>query len=190
MTKKKSRSSPVSPDDVGLFRASMADVTPLERPAKVEHQSPLPLPVPAQPLQDDHEALKDGLPDSMPWSTGTSDELSFARNGIGPQTIRKLRRGHWVIQGELDLHGLNVVEARELLAEFLGVCSHRGLRCVRIIHGKGLRSPNREPVLKRKVAHWLMQRDEILAFCQARSVDGGGGAMVVLLRGNPEKTKR
>jgi DNA-nicking Smr family endonuclease len=190
MTKKKSRGSPVNPEDAGLFRASMADVTPLERPAKVEHQSPLPPPVPAQRQLDNPEALKDGLPDALPWSAGTSDELSFTRNGIGPQTLRKLRRGHWPTQDEFDLHGLNVAEARELLLEFLGVCARGGLRCVRIIHGKGLRSPNREPVLKRKVAHWLMQREEILAFCQARSADGGGGAMVVLLRGNPEKTKR
>jgi DNA-nicking Smr family endonuclease len=93
------------------------------------------------------------------------------------------RRGHWAIQDAIDLHGLTSPEARTLLAEFLASCVRRGLRCVRIIHGKGLRSKNREPVLKRKVAHWLMQRDEVLAYCQARRTEGGGGAVVVLLKG-------
>jgi DNA-nicking Smr family endonuclease len=88
-----------------------------------------------------------------------------------------------VIQDELDLHGLIVPDARAILAEFLASCARRGLRCVRIIHGKGLRSRNGQPVLKQKVAKWLMQRDDVLAYCQARPVDGGGGAAVVLLAG-------
>jgi DNA-nicking Smr family endonuclease len=183
MTTRKARRAPISPDDVGLFRASMADVTPLGRAGKVEQARPLPPPIPTQRLLDDPE-LKDGLSDAGPpdATAHTGDELSYARNGIGTQTLRKLRRGHWVTQGELDLHGLNVTEARELLVEFLSLCARRGLRCVRIIHGKGLRSRNREPVLKRNVAHWLMQRDEILAFCEARPVEGGSGAMMVLLK--------
>ena len=77
---------------------------------------------------------------------------------------------------------MTVAQARELLSEFLTLCVRRGLRCVRIVHGKGLRSKNREPVLKQKVGRWLIQRDEILAFCQARPVDGGGGAVIVLLK--------
>jgi DNA-nicking Smr family endonuclease len=181
---KKPRKPSVSPDDVSLFRASVSDVTPLRRAEKVEHERPLPRPIPTQRLLDDQETLKDSLSDALPWDAGmeTGEELSYARNGIGPQTLRKLRRGHWVLQDELDLHGLTVAEARALLVDFLNQCARRGLRCVRIIHGKGLRSKDREPVLKRKVAHWLMQRDEILAFCQARHADGGGGAMVVLLK--------
>jgi DNA-nicking Smr family endonuclease len=182
---KKTRKASVIPDDVGLFRESMSDVTPLRRTEKVEHQRPLPQPVPIQRLLDDLETLKDSVADRLPWDAATQsgDELTYARKGIGPQTLRKLRRGHWVTQAELDLHGLTVAEARELLVEFLSLCARRGLRCVRVIHGKGLRSPNREPVLKGKVARWLMQRDEILAFCQARPVDGGSGAMMVLLKG-------
>ena len=97
--------------------------------------------------------------------------------------MRQLRRGHWVIQDELDLHGLTTAQARPLLVEFLNDCRRAGFRCVRIVHGKGLRSKNREPVLKGKVAGWLMQRDEVLAFCQARPTEGGGGAVIVLLRG-------
>ena len=181
---KKPRKPAMHPDDISLFRASVADVTPLPRPARVEHDRPRPRPVPAQRLRDDREALADSLSDHVPWDIGleTGDELSYARNGIGGQTLKKLRRGHWVIQDELDLHSLTSDEARALLVEFLNRCLRRGLRCVRIIHGKGLRSPNREPVLKRKVASWLMQRQEILAFCQARRSDGGGGAVVVLLK--------
>lgn len=181
---KKTRKTPISADDVSLFRASMADVTPLGRGEKVEHERLLPRPIPTQRLLDDRETLRDSLSDHTSWdpATETGDELSYARNGIGMQTLRKLRRGHWVTQAELDLHGLTVAEARELLVGFLNLCARRGLRCVRIIHGKGLRSKNREPVLKQKVGRWLMQRDEILAFCQARRVDGGGGAVVVLLK--------
>ena len=186
---KKPRKPAVHPDEANLFRASMSDVTPLSRPERVEHERPRPRPVPAQRLRDDRETLKDSLSDHFPWDAGmeTGEELLYARNGIGATTLRKLRRGHWVIQGELDLHGLTSVEARGLLVEFLNRCARRGLRCVRIIHGKGLRSKNREPVLKRKVAGWLMQREEILAFCQAPRADGGGGAVVVLLKSGSRK---
>jgi DNA-nicking Smr family endonuclease len=181
---KKPRKPEVHPDDATLFRASVSDVTPLRRPSKAELKRALPRPIPAQRLRDDREALKDSLGDSIPWEAGgeTGEELSFARNGIGGQTLKKLRRGHWAIQDELDLHGLTVEEARALMAEFLHQCVRRGLRCVRVIHGKGLSSKNREPVLKRRVAGWLMQRDEILAYCQAQRADGGGGAVVVLLK--------
>ncbi|HEU0289516.1 MAG TPA: Smr/MutS family protein [Burkholderiales bacterium] len=182
---KKPRKPAIHPDDANLFRASMSDVTPLPRPAKAELDRPLPRPVPAQRLRDNREALKESLSGHIPWDAGieTGEELSYTRNGIGAQTLRKLRRGHWMTQGELDLHGLTVEEAGAMLVEFLHQCVRRGLRCIRIIHGKGLGSKNREPVLKRKVAGWLMQRDEILAFCQARSAEGGSGAVVVLLRG-------
>jgi len=112
----------------------------------------------------------------------TDAALSFARSGIGQDTLRKLRRGHWVIQSELDLHGLRSEEAREALAEFLRSAGKRGQRCVRIIHGKGLGSVNKEPVLKQKVRNWLAQKDEVLAFCQARGADGGAGALIVLLK--------
>ena len=111
------------------------------------------------------------------------EELTFTRNGIGPQSLKKLQRGHWMVQDELDLHGLTSAEARATLVEFLDRCLRRGVRCVRIIHGKGLRSPNREPVLKQKVGYWLMQREDVLAFRQARPSDGGGGAVMVLLKG-------
>jgi DNA-nicking Smr family endonuclease len=182
---KKPRKPAIQPADAELFRASVSDVIPLTGPARIEHERPLPQPVPAQRLRDEREALKESLSDQTAWDAGmeTGEELSHARNGVGAYTLRRLRRGHWVTQDELDLHGLTVAEARPALAEFLNRSVRRGLRCVRIIHGKGLRSKNREPVLKRKLAGWLIQRAEVLAFCQAPRADGGSGAVVVLLRG-------
>lgn len=181
----------LKPEDLEMFRASVANVTPLPKRGKAELERPRPHPVPAQRLRDNHAVMQDSLSDHIPWDTGleSGEELSFLRNGISAQTLKKLRRGHWVIQEELDLHGLTTIEARALLVEFLDHCARRGSRCVRIIHGKGLRSKNREPVLKQKVANWLMQRDEILAFCQARRTEGGGGAVVVLLKGEKRKTE-
>lgn len=167
-----------------LFRASVADVTPLARPNRVALEHPRPHPLPVQRMRDDLAVLDASLSEESDWDAGieTGEELSFLRPGLPALTLRKLRRGHWVIQDELDLHGLTVPEARELMVEFLEHCQRKGLRCVRIIHGKGLRSKNREPVLKRKVAEWLARRNEILAYCQARRTEGGGGAVVVLLK--------
>ena len=104
------------------------------------------------------------------------------RPGLGADVLVRLRRGHWSVQGELDLHRLTSSEAHDALADFLFDARSRGLRCVRIIHGKGLSSPNREPVLKSKVRRWLSQWDEVLAYCEAPRHGGGGGAVVVLLK--------
>ena len=112
----------------------------------------------------------------------TDAALSYRRPGIGEDVVRRLRRGQWVIQRQIDLHGLRVDEAREALGAFLADCLKRDIRCVRVVHGKGLGSKNREPVLKGKVLRWLVQRDEVLAFCQAGPTDGGSGALLVLLR--------
>ena len=188
MTAKKPRKPAIAPDEVDLFRAHVRDVVPLAAPARAHHERPRPSPVPEQRLRDDRETLEESLSPEVPWDAGleTGEELVYRRNGVGEQTLRKLRRGFWVNQDELDLHGLTVEEARPALGEFLARCVRRGLRCVRVIHGKGLRSRNREPVLKRRVAGWLMHREDVLAFCQARGPDGGGGAVVVLLRGAKE----
>ena len=94
-----------------------------------------------------------------------------------------MRRGHWVIQDQLDLHGMRRDEAREMIVEFLRQAAVRGIRCVRIVHGKGLGSVNNEPVLKKLVHKWLVQRADVVAFCQAKPADGGSGAVVVLLKG-------
>ena len=112
----------------------------------------------------------------------TDDALSYRSRGIGPEVVRKLRRGVWSIQAQLDLHGLRRDEAREQLGGFLREAARQGWRCVRVIHGKGNGSPGREPVLKSKVKTWLVQKREVIAFTQARAADGGHGALLVLLR--------
>jgi len=111
----------------------------------------------------------------------TDDALSYRSADIGPEVVRKLRRGVWAIQAQLDLHGLRREEARERLNRFVHEAKRAGLRCVRVIHGKGNGSPGREPVLKRKVQTWLVQKKEVIAFTQARASDGGNGALLVLL---------
>lgn len=176
---------PFDPDDRVAFREWVADVTPLaQRNQAPRHHVP-PKPIAEQRLRDERQTLIDSLSDDDPWEAGfeTGEELQFLREGLSRDVLRKLRRGHWVIQDELDLHGLTSVEARPLVADFLNESRRNGIRCVRVVHGKGLRSKNKEPVLKRKVGRWLVQRDDVLAFCQARATEGGGGAVVVLLRG-------
>ena len=128
--------------------------------------------------------MHDVLSDPWDWEAAlsTGEELVFVRPGVPTAALKKLRRGGWVIRGELDLHGHTGDEARVALAAFLNRCNLEDRRCVRIIHGKGYGSKNRLPVLKNKVRHWLMQREDVLAFCQARAVDGGAGAVIVLLK--------
>jgi DNA-nicking Smr family endonuclease len=144
-----------------------------------------PLPIPHQRIADDEAVLQESLSDEFSIDTllETDEALSYARSGIGPDVLRKLRGGGWVTQSQLDLHGLRTDEAREAVALFLRESVRRGLRCVRIIHGKGLGSVNKTPVLKSKVRNWLVQKNEVMAFCQARAADGGSGALMVLLKG-------
>ncbi|HEY0845326.1 MAG TPA: Smr/MutS family protein [Noviherbaspirillum sp.] len=170
--------------DAELFRSAIGDVAPLPPSGKADAAPPRPLPIPRQRLADEQAALEESLSDEFTVDTllDTDHELSYARVGIGPDTLRKLRRGHWVIQAQLDLHGMRREEAREALAEFLRNAVKRGMRCVRIVHGKGLGSVNKEPVLKNKVRNWLVQKEEVIAFCQARAAEGGAGALVVLLK--------
>ncbi len=170
--------------DADLFRQSIGEVAPLSTGDRHIDVPPRPLPLARQRIADEQAALQESLSDefSVESLLDTDEALSYTRNGIGPDVVRKLRRGHWVIQDQLDLHGLRRDQAREMLAEFLRHACKRGLRCVRIIHGKGLGSVNKEPVLKNKVRNWLVQKEEVLAFCQAKAADGGSGALVVLLK--------
>lgn len=166
------------------FRDAVVGVTPLKEPVRVEHPSTPPSPLPYKRREDDEQVMIASVSDEFEIDTllQTDDELSFQRPGVGADVLRKLRRGAWVIQDEVDLHGCRVDEARELLAIFLREALKRGLRCVRVIHGKGLGSLGRQPVLKGKTRTWLAQREEVIAFCQARPAEGGSGALIVLLR--------
>ena len=170
--------------EADIFRNSIGKVEPLRQPEKALLPPVPPLPIARQHLADEQAALMESLSDEFTLETllDTDEELSFARPGIGSDVISKLRRGHWVIQAQLDLHGLRRDQAREALGEFLRQARRQGQRCVRIIHGKGHGSVNKEPVLKHKVRSWLAQKEEVMAFCQARPAEGGAGALVVLLR--------
>ncbi|MDP2371843.1 Smr/MutS family protein [Rhodoferax sp.] len=137
---------------------------------------------------DEQAALQESLSDEFDVATllDVDEQMSFLRPGLGTDIPRKLRRGDWAIQRQLDLHGLRVEDAREALGRFIREAKQQGLRCVRIVHGKGLGSPGKAPVLKRRVYNWLLQKDEVLAFVQAKPADGGAGALLVLLA--PVKT--
>lgn len=179
---------PPAPTDHELFMAEVRDVTPLYRKPDFQHPPEWPSPWPRQRMKDEAAVMPDAMTDFWPWDELESgEELLYLRAGQKLDTLRKLRRGEWVIQGELDLHGLNTDEARTAVAGFLLQARQNNKRCVRIIHGKGLGSKNREPVLKLKLKNWLVQRNEVLAFSQARAVDGGSGALLVLLKGWREK---
>jgi DNA-nicking Smr family endonuclease len=171
--------------DVDL-REAFADVEPLLAGNRAPLRRDSPLSIPAQRLADEAAALAASRNGASPahWDIGQEHEAeqTFVRKGLGGDVLSRLRRGHWSVQGELDLHRLNRDEARDALADFLSDARGYGWRCVRIVHGKGLSSANREPVLKGKVRRWLTQRDEVLAYCEAPPNAGGSGAVLVLLK--------
>lgn len=170
--------------DKDLFQRAAGKVQRLGAHGRVHHPPEPVAPVPAQRQLDDQRVLHEAISDEFDASTllEVDDALSFRRPGIGIDVARKLRRGHWSIQSEIDLHGLRSDDAREALAGFLREATRQGLRCVRVVHGKGLGSPGKTPVLKGKVHSWLVQKNEVLAFVQARGDEGGAGAVVVLLK--------
>jgi DNA-nicking Smr family endonuclease len=167
-----------------LFQRAAGEVQKLRAHGRVHHAPDPVAPVAAQRQLDDQRVLKESISDEFDATTllETDEALSFRRPGIGPDVARKLRRGHWSIQSEIDLHGLRTDDAREALASFLREALRQGQRCVRVVHGKGLGSPGKTPVLKGKVHGWLVQKNEVLAFVQARGDEGGAGAVVVLLK--------
>lgn len=177
------RALPRHPDDAAL-RLAMRGVVPLPEHNRVVLGKPLPAPRPQQFVADERAALHEslhgriGLQDRLEGG----DEPQHLRPGLAAGVLRDLRRGRWVTQGEIDLHGLNRDEARHALAGFLAECLHEGRRCVRVVHGKGLGSPQKQSVLRQLVRGWLAQRIEVLAYCQAKPQDGGEGALLVLLR--------
>jgi DNA-nicking Smr family endonuclease len=172
-------------DDEDEFRRALAGVEPLAKPRRQPLPRARPAPVARQRQRDEHAALAESLhgPLSVDDALESGEELAFLRDGLSRQLLRKLRRGHFVVEDSLDLHGMNRTQAAESVALFLRRCTRRGVRCVRIVHGKGLGSRNREPVLKGKLRKWLPLRGEVLAFCQAPPYEGGSGAALVLLRG-------
>ena len=166
-----------------LFARSVGTVARLRDRGLAELERGRPQPHPVQRERDEEAALRAALSDELDVESllQTDENLSFLRQGVAPDTLRRLRRGEWAIQAHLDLHGLRRDAARDRLAGFLREACKAGLRCVRVVHGKGHGSPGRMPVLKAKVRGWLVQSQEVMAFTQARPVDGGAGALLVLL---------
>lgn len=165
-----------------LFRDAVADAVPLAVD-RAHHEPPPPPAIPRQRERDEKAVLGESLADIDPLHLALEggDEATWLKPGMAPKVLKDLRRGRWVVQAQLDLHGMHRDEARHHVAAFLAECRQHNLGCVRIIHGKGHGSPGRIPVLKRLVLGWLMQRQEVLAYCQARTIEGGAGAVIVLL---------
>ena len=166
-----------------LFTRAVGKVAPISQPERVWSPPQRPLPRPIQQDLDDEAVMHESMSDEFDITTllDADDQLSFRRSGIGTDVTRKLRKGEWSIQGQIDLHGLRSDEARNAIGQFIRDAKRMGWRCVRVVHGKGLGSPGKEPVLKSKVQRWLVQKSEVLAFVQAKPSDGGAGALVVLL---------
>ena len=181
---------PVSHDPAELFRQVAGAVAPLKDKNLADVERPVPAPRPRQREEDEREVLREAIeaPLSFEDRLDTGDEAAYLRTGLPRRVLTDLRRGRWVVQGELDLHGLTRDEARASLARFIALSLQQGRRCLRVIHGKGHGSPGRMPVLKHLSRGWLAQREDILAFCQARPHDGGDGALLVLLQAGVAKT--
>jgi DNA-nicking Smr family endonuclease len=170
-----------------LFSRAVGQVVALAPQHRPGHKASLqrlpPAPVAEQQQRDEQAVMREALSDEFDVETllHTDETLSFRRPGMGPDVVRKLRQGSWSIQRQLDLHGFRREDARDALSIFIREASKAGLRCVRVVHGKGLGSPGKAPVLKGRVQSWLIQKKEVLAFVQARPAEGGAGALVVLL---------
>ncbi len=167
-----------------LFQAAVGSVKRLPEHGTASLKPAAPQPVPMQHLLDEAAALMESISDEVDVTTllDTDEHLSFRRPGVGPDVAQKLRKGKWSIQRQIDLHGLRSDDAREALASFIRESHKQGIRCVRVVTGKGLGSPGKTPVLKDKVHRWLVQRSEVVAFVQAPPAQGGAGALLVLLQ--------
>lgn len=170
------------PNDPRHFLSAIGEVRRLKHD-RAEVRPPRPRARAEKRREDDRAAVRDLLSDPVgATEIQPGDELRFLRSGLNPRILRNLKRGHYRLQDELDLHGLFASEARQVVAAFLNEAQAHSRLCVRIVHGKGLRSRQQGPVLKGLVDHWLRQRDDVLAFASARPVDGGTGAVYILLK--------
>lgn len=176
-----SDSSDKDTDAGSVFRNAVSGTRRLHHDKVGPHRRKL-KPYPRQRHQDEQDVLRESLALPELGDIEVGDELLFSRNGVQTSVMRKLRRGQYRIEAELDLHRLTATQAQKALLEFILHCKHRHLRCVRIIHGKGLGSKDQRPVLKGRVNQWLQRWDDVLAFTSARPCDGGTGATYVLLR--------
>ena len=172
----------ITDDEVELFRKSVGAVNRL-RDDRVRAARARPRAIPQNTLRDEQSIIKDMLSDDpFDREVETGEELIFSRPGTSSRLLKKLRRGEFSVGAEFDLHGKTVAESQQALSHFLEECRTFNIRCVRIIHGKGLGSPDGRPVIKSKLDRWLRLRDDVVAFSSARPIDGGTGAVYVLLK--------
>ncbi|MFT5644886.1 MAG: DNA-nicking Smr family endonuclease [Janthinobacterium sp.] len=170
--------------NANLFRNSVGKVSILQQQDKLPLLPSAAQLTPRQQQIEDQAVLRESLSDLFEVDALMEEDptLSYASKGIGADVVRKMRKGHWPIQNELDLHGLRRDDARDSIGELLRHAARHHYRCVRVIHGKGLGSKGQAPVLKSMVCSWLVQKEEVIAFCAARPSDGGNGALIVLLK--------
>jgi DNA-nicking Smr family endonuclease len=179
----KPRKHIVSAEDQRLFAEAIGPVRRLAADDRVAESRPLPAPEPLQSLLDEARVPGELMHSAIdPAAIEVGEEISYLRDGLSPKLLRQLKRGHFSIADEIDLHQMNAAVARAVIKEFLDDNKRLGQLCVKIIHGKGLRSRAEGPVLKRMVDGMLRQRADVLAFASARPAEGGTGAVIVLLR--------
>ncbi|MDH3614630.1 MAG: Smr/MutS family protein [Gammaproteobacteria bacterium] len=173
----------MSDDDTDIFRRAMSGAKPLRSGERVAEPQNKPTPRARFTRADEEKALRESLEaDIDTMQHGNADSMHFHRQTVGRRTMRKLARGRFSVQAEIDLHGMTVAEAKPRLSDFIDHCAQQGLLCVRVVHGKGLGSGHKGPVLKNSVNAWLRKWNTVLAFVSARQVDGGTGAVYVLLQ--------
>jgi len=176
--------SPIELSPEALFTLAVKDVRPLPSDGHALLALEKPKPIPKKFRADLLLETKDTLSDHFipAYELEGDEDLHYLRSGHSPDILNRLRKGHWPVQAAIDLHGLVSDEARRYVSTFITDCKQAGIRCVRIVHGKGLSSPNQAPVLKQKLRGWLMQKDEVIAYVQAGQKEGGSGALVVLIK--------
>jgi DNA-nicking Smr family endonuclease len=180
---------PMDEDDRALFRQAMRGVRRLRGDARVAATARRAEPRARFSRAERHAVLQESMGLVSPLSPveESGDALLFRRPAVGMPTFRKLRTGQFRVEGEIDLHGLTAARVEPALREFLADALRHRTRVVRVIHGKGLRSGNRGPVVKFVASHYLCRVDAVLAFASAREVDGGSGAILVLLQAPPRR---
>jgi len=173
----------LSDDDNDIFRRAMSGAKPLRSDERAANLQKKPSPKARFTRADEKKALRESLEaDIDTMQNSNAESMRYHRESVGRRTMRKLARGRFSVQAEIDLHGMTVAEAKPRLSDFIENCARQGYLCVRVVHGKGLGSGQRGPVLKNSVNHWLRKWDSVLAFTTARQVDGGTGAIYVLLQ--------
>jgi len=179
----KPRQDPVSAEDLRLFAEAIGPVRRLQGDDRIAAATQRPAPEPLQSQADEARVPGELMHTAIdPAAIEVGEEISYLRPGLSPKLLRQLKRGHYSIADEIDLHQMTSGVARTAIKQFLDENKRHGRLCVKIIHGKGLRSRAEGPVLKRMVDGMLRQRADVLAFASARPAEGGTGAVIVLLR--------